>query len=187
MAYLTAVVAFSKPSVWFGRLAALAVLSRGLAGHAWWAPDHWLAVVLPLIALVAGEGWFRWPWLFVLMFVPHPGSDLVHHGFAWSPLGCLTNISGLGGVNAFEYFAIVVYPGLWAMGLILLYVSAFGGKFVVSQLKIIARRDERMKALLWASAGLLAVGVLYPALFPSAVFVAFGALISFFHTAVWSL
>jgi hypothetical protein len=191
VAYLTAVVAFSRGAgalaAWFGRAVVLTVLAVGWYAHGWWATDPWLAILIPALALFAGEGWMRWPWLFILAFIPNGRSDVVHHGFGWSPLGSLTDIRQIGAVNAFDYFAFIVYPGLWAMGLILLYVSVFGGEFVKNQMRVIARRDPRMKGLLWSALGLAAMGLFNPALLPSAVFVAFGALIAFFHTAVWSL
>jgi hypothetical protein len=164
-----------------------AALVLGLVGDGWWAGDRIQAVLLPVIALACGEGWMRWPWLFILAFVPNDRTDLVRHGFAWTPLGCLTDVRGIGAVNLFDYLAFAVYPGIWAMGLILLYLLVFGSGFVMRQFRLVVRQDPRTKALPWAAAGLAAAGVFNPALLPGAVLVAFGALIAVFYTAVWSL
>jgi hypothetical protein len=191
VAYLTGVVAFSRgssaPAAWFGRASVCAVLALGLVGDGWWAADRIQAVLLPAIALLAGEGWMRWPFLFILAFVPNTRTDVVRHGFAWTPLGCLTDSHGIGAVNLFDYLAFIVYPGVWAMGLIILYVVVFGSGFVMRQFRVVLHQDPRSMALPWAAAGLAAAGVLNPALLPGAVLVAFGALIAVFHTAVWSL
>ena len=191
VAYLTGVVAFSRGSTaaaaWFGRFAIAGVLALGLVGDAWWAADRLEAVLLPVIALASGEGWMRWPWLFILAFVPNNRTDVVRHGFAWTPLGCLTEARGVGAVNLFDYAAFAVYPGVWAMGLIAAYVFLFGGGFVMRQFRLVLRQDPRTRALPWAAAGLGAASVFNPGLLPGAVLVAFGALIAVFYTAVWAL
>ncbi|MHB8637846.1 MAG: hypothetical protein ACYC96_15385 [Fimbriimonadaceae bacterium] len=191
VAYLTGVVAFSRgataAAAWFGRAAIAATLILGLVGVSWWAPDRIQAVLLPLVALACGEGWMRWPWLLILALVPNGRTDVVRHGFGWAPLGCLTTTDGLGAVNLFDYVAFVVYPGLWAMSLIGIYVLVFGSGFVMRQFRLVVRQDPRTKALPWAAASLAALGLFNPSVLPGAVLVAFGALISGFFTAVWTL
>ncbi|HLK13475.1 MAG TPA: hypothetical protein VKT78_01610, partial [Fimbriimonadaceae bacterium] len=147
LAYLTGVVAFSRRSnlaaAWLGRAAVAATLAVGLVGGGWWAAEPAQAILLPAIALVAGEGWMRWPWLIILALVPNGRVDVVHQGFAWSPLGCLTSARGISAVNLFDYAIFAVYPGLFAIGLIALYVSVFGGGFVMRQFRVAFRQDAR--------------------------------------------
>lgn len=191
VAYLTAVLAFSRGSsgaaLWFGRACAAGVLAAGLIGGPWWAPNRVDAVILPLIALFAGQGWMRWPWLFILPFAPVQGVDAVRLGFAWTPVGCLTDARSVGAVNLFEYVAFGLYPGLWALGLIVGYVALIGTGFVTRQFRVAVRQDTRLTALPWAAASLFALGLLHPALLPASIFVAFSALVSVFHAGVWSL
>lgn len=188
IACLTGVVAFTRGNglgVWLGRGAILATLGAGLAG-AWWAGGNlWIAVLTPATALVCGEGWMRWPYLFVLAFMPHGGPDPVHFGFAWSPNGCVKSLVDLKATNTFDYYMFLLYPGVGGLLGAVAYVWVMGGEFALRQARRIYRDDPRLHALPWAAAATAAWTVFDPIMLPASIFLTFGGIIALFHDGVW--
>jgi hypothetical protein len=189
--YLTGTVAFAcqagKAGAWFRRVAVLAVLASGLAGGSWTAGDRFTAVVVPVIGLVCGEGWFRWPYLFILSFAPHAGSNAVQSGFAWAPFGCLQNVRQANSVNLFGYLEFLLYPGVWGFAAQVIYGYIMGGGFIVRQIRRTTHSDPRLRAIPWAAAASFAWAILNPSYLPVSVLVAYAGLLSIFCSAVWTL
>ena len=176
--YLTGAMVFA-PGRWFGRALGLAMVVWGITGHAWWVGDHSALLVLPAMGLAASEGLFRPALLLVLALLPTELLRLARVGAAWSPDDLLLSAADRDATN-FWHSARFLVSYQWVGCLVFAAgLGLVGNRFLAYRLRKLWRLDPRLRALPWAAAGTLALGVLEPLALPAAPVVALGALAAF--------
>ena len=102
-------------------------------------------------------------------------------------MGCLRSLDQAGAVNLYAYLQCLIYPGVWGLGLELLYGYVMGGAFLARQLRRALHADPRLWALPRVAAATAAWAALNPGYLPVAVLVAYAGLLCLFSSAVWTL
>jgi hypothetical protein len=203
-AYLCAVVAFAQPTKperslagapaqWFARAVALGVALLVALGSVWLSGDDWTYRTFPLLAWLIGERLFAPPLLLGWALLPHGpnpyggSSDVWRHGVVSAPFGCVPTLDGAKALNLSRYLDFLLNPGAMLFGLTAGTVLVLTDRFFVRQLRLLFFQDGRIAALPWLTAALAAAGALNPVILPAAVIAGFGAILSVFYAAVWTI
>lgn len=176
-AYLTGVIVLA-PGRWPGRALVAALLLWGVTARPWWVDGHAAMLVVPAIALVAAEGRFRPIALLVLALLPTGIMRIVREGVVWNAGGLLASADESRAPNFWLNAVLLVSPA-WIGGMIVLGAGLLvGNRFLAYRLRKLLRLDPRLRALPWATAAILALGVTEPLVLPAVPVLAFGALIA---------
>lgn len=171
--YLTAICAFSRgagSAAWMARGLAVLTLAWGVAVPTWWVSGQWPFALLPLVALIAGEGWFRLWMLPVFAAAPALNTGALRHGFVWAPGNLYSNLSQLGGINLARDAEFFTSFGFVSAALIVGALALFVEKYFFHEIRRTLIRDSRVKGLFFASYACGAMGILQPLmLYPALV------------------
>jgi hypothetical protein len=161
--YLVGVLAFGRGS-WLMRGVGLAVFGFGFLQPAWWVNGIWPFAILPLVALIVGEGYFRRWMLAALAVIPLADLRLAQHGFVWAPGDLFPNAASREAVNLARYLEFLLSPIVFGSLALALVVGMFSERYLFHELRRTLLRDSRMRALFQAAAACGAMALLQPLL-----------------------
>ncbi len=189
MAFLTGTVAFARNSAasWLARGLIVATLVLTAGGFIWLHSAGAIGLALPICALVIGEGWFRWPLLIVLCFLPTSQADPWHYGVVWAPVNSFKNFDDAKGLNLGGAFFALASPALLFLIMLVGATLLFGDRFLFRQMKMALKKDNRILALGFAGISLAAIAVLNPVFWSAAMICGYGLFIALFFDSVWAV
>ncbi len=173
--YLAGTMAFA-PGRWMGRAIAGAALLWGASTRPWWIDGHSALLTLPAVALLAAEGLFRPVLLAVLALLPTNLVRVAREGVAWNAGGLLAYADQGHALDLWLTAKLLGSPEWGGFLAFSACVALIGNRFLAYRLRRLLRLDPRLRALPWAAAGTLALGVTEPIALAAAPIVAFGAL-----------
>lgn len=169
---------------WSIRILAVALTLWGLLPGTWWSNGWTPFALVPLVALVAGEGWFRPPFLLLLACLPTSVLEVVKSGVVFAPGGLIEERRDEFAMNLVRHAEFIASPFLWGYLLLTAGVLLVGGKFFMRQMRVTARRELPVRAVAWSAAGVLALGLLQPYLLYTGLVLVIGGTLFLLHDAL---
>ncbi len=171
--YLAAICAFGRgkgPGQWLGPILALACLVWGIAANPWWVAGQWPFVVLPIVAVLAGEKLFRLWMLPLFMLLPLVDGRLIRYGVVWAPGNLFPTFFQSQSLNLARHAEFFVSHGFLGALIIGGGMAIFVERYLFHEIRRTLLRDSRIKSFFFASYLCAAMGILQPLMFYPALF-----------------